>query len=131
SRTSTRSEIALAPSASQRRTVSARSDSSLSSYGSPPMSEQMSETAMSAPSRAKCTACERPWPRAAPVTNTDLPSNRFICSSSPGEAGGRHQHLVVAEHAAAVTLALGVGHVDDVAWDELRDRKSTRLNSSH
>src|SRR4051794_22460411 len=36
----------------------------------------MSDTARSAPSRAKATACDLPCPRAAPVMNTDLPSNR-------------------------------------------------------
>src|SRR6476620_12128409 len=33
---------------------------------------------MSAPSRAKRTACARPWPRAAPVTYATLPSRGWL-----------------------------------------------------
>src|SRR5690348_16745258 len=36
---------------------------------------------MSAPSLAKTTACERPWPRAPPVITAVLPSSRPIASS--------------------------------------------------
>src|SRR5437879_4846266 len=43
----------------------------------------MSEMMTWAPSWASRTACERPWPRAAPVIRATLPLTRPMCASSP------------------------------------------------
>src|SRR5690349_7829647 len=55
-------------------TVSARSASVAPSYGTVSKPWHMSTAMMSAPSWARRSACERPWPRAAPVMKATLPS---------------------------------------------------------
>src|SRR3954468_21711313 len=46
------------------------------------MSAPRSHRIRSAPSAASRTACERPWPRAAPVTIATLPVKRGRCISA-------------------------------------------------
>src|SRR4051812_45671762 len=73
---------------STSRTVSLRSSEVAIGYGTVPSWRHTSKAMMSAPSCAIRTACERPWPRAAPLTSATLPSRRpGICV--PPSAGVR------------------------------------------
>src|SRR5258705_7056557 len=51
---------------------------------------------MSAPSLAKCSACDRPCPRAPPVTSTILSLNRCILPSCDVVLPGAHRGGVAA-----------------------------------
>src|SRR5690606_26160322 len=69
----------------------------------------MSQMTMSAPSRARVTACERPCPRAPPVMTATLPSSLPMLDLPPAPGPARHELL----HAKA-----GIdrqGHAGDIA----------------
>ena len=65
----------------------------------------------------------------APRVSTGPPEGTAH-GGSAAEAGGGHEDVLVPEHAAAVPLALGVRHVDDVAGDEPRPRRRPRPRGS-
>src|SRR5262249_46552770 len=76
--------------------TSARVSSSCSSVllgYSVPIGAQMSQITTSAPASAKATACDRPCPRAPPVTNATWPLKSYISRSS--FARGRRPALEV------------------------------------
>src|ERR1700722_18863227 len=65
---------------------------------------------MSAPSSASFTACDRPWPRAAPVTNATFPATRLLTCSS----------FLVRE--SSVDGKGGTGDVATLVGDEVENR---------
>src|ERR1700733_1871167 len=72
------------PSAVTSRTVCFRSSGLARGYGTEPMSRHRSTAITSAPAAASVTAKQRPWPRAAPVTNAVLPSRGGVtCGGAP------------------------------------------------
>src|SRR5271157_98707 len=87
SRTSTRSARILRASPSTRLTVSARSSGCEGGY---PLCSatgpQASIATMSAPARASRTQCDRPCPRAAPVTYATLPARGRSVLVMPGSS---------------------------------------------
>src|SRR5829696_2305250 len=75
SRTSTSSARIIRPSPSTRLTASARSSGCAGGYPLCSVTGAHASIAtMSAPARANRMQCERPWPRAAPVTYATLPA---------------------------------------------------------
>ena len=68
---------------------------------------------MSAPSCASRIACERPWPRAAPVTNATLPSTRPVPAPDGPlvETVEDKFEVIAAGEAVAITAGPGGGSV--------------------
>jgi hypothetical protein len=69
-------------SASTSLTVSAKSCGVDISYGTVSTWPHKSTAMMSAPSWASRTACDRPWPRAAPLMKATLPATRPAMSEA-------------------------------------------------
>src|SRR3954470_15873237 len=119
SRTSVWLAMILRPRPSTCLTVSPRSASLASAYGTESIESQRSTAMMSAPSEASRTACARPCSRAAPVMKATLPSTRPVMTCS----------LVGWVGAASVLVGEpgvdGEGRPGDVAavlGDEVEDR---------
>src|SRR3954447_10948049 len=121
SRTSTSSARILRPSPSTRLTVSERSSGVAGGY---PLwsvtGAHASIATMSAPARANRMQCERPCPRAAPVTYATLPASGasgFVMPTSPSEVV-RTAHERAAWRTRNRTTVTGGGNVfwPGVVW---------------
>src|SRR5690348_12651769 len=101
-------------SASTSLTVSAMSSGVDISYGTVATWPHRSTAMMSAPSCASRTACDRPWPRAAPVMKATLPATRPAMLGKPP--------LPLPDRVARVDGELQAGDVAGLVRGQEQDR---------